>query len=539
MKRKKLIILLVFAIMIMGFSGCNNANSNNKATVKKEDTTEKSSEKEKTSKIYKSNAKMQDFDQASREDVLKIVNGTDKSTLLVDARAQENFSGWKLEGAKNGGHLKNSILFSSRWLDCEYSEKAPRDIYLNRALESQGMNKDKDVIVYDYMGKQAAHVADYLKKQGFNKVKVFKANDLIDDSKNVELYKNYDMFIPTEIVKSISDFKTGKSKELSEDAKKIVGDNIDKVVLVDVDWGNTKTSTYFSVGHVPGSVHINTDCYERPRVYVPEKRADYAKEWRLIPIEEFRDELCPQYGINKDSIVILTSTANQPPARIGFMLKTLGVKVYVMSGNLTAWKYNGYELDKDLNTLVVPKSIESFGTNEIKNPHEILWMDDVKDILSGKREGQVVDNRDKEEYDGKSSGYSYHDLAGKIENTTWCLNQNDNDGMLFENIDNTPRTKAEILSHLKKYNVDSSKTVAFFCGDSWAASRIAYVCQANDLENIKEWGQGWIPWSNSGNEFIDHKGRKVHYDKYRDCLLDEKGNDVSDGVNMLGDKKNE
>ena len=35
------------------------------------------------------------------------------------------------------------------------------------------------------------------------------------------------------------------------------------------------------------------------------------------------------------------------------------------------------------------------------------------------------------------------------------------------------------------------------------------------------------------NEFIDHNGNKVHYDKYQDALLDKDGKDVSDGTNIL------
>ena len=66
---------------------------------------------------------------------------------------------------------------------------------------------------------------------------------MIDAGTDLESYTNYDRFLPTEIVKSISDVKTGKSTELSEEAKAIVGDNMDKVVLVDVSWGNAKSSS--------------------------------------------------------------------------------------------------------------------------------------------------------------------------------------------------------------------------------------------------------------------------------------------------------
>ncbi|MFR5585797.1 MAG: hypothetical protein ACLTLQ_19975 [[Clostridium] scindens] len=147
------------------------------------------------------------------------------------------------------------------------------------------------------------------------------------------------------------------------------------VVLVDVYWGKCEAGrTYFSVGHEAGeqSILITPTPHERPRVYVPEKRSEYAKEWRLISLEEFRDEVCTQYGITKDSTVILTGTVTDPQGRLGFMLRSLGVKVYAMSGSLTVWSYNGYDLDTKESTLVTPEPADSFGADTIQNPDEIL-----------------------------------------------------------------------------------------------------------------------------------------------------------------------
>ena len=48
-------------------------------------------------------------EEASAEKVQEFMNDSDEKTVLVDARAQESYSGWALEGAKNGGHLKNSV----------------------------------------------------------------------------------------------------------------------------------------------------------------------------------------------------------------------------------------------------------------------------------------------------------------------------------------------------------------------------------------------------------------------------------------------
>lgn len=539
MKKRVVAVLLSAAIVATLASGC--ADSAKGGDIKKNTTETKTEESEELGKkeTSKITDKKIEVDSATEEEVLAFMNDSDEKTVLVDARPQENYSGWALEGAKNGGHLKNAVLFSARWLDCEYADEAPRDAYLKRAMKDQKITKDTEVIVYDYTGKQADDVASYLKNQGIEKVTKFQANKLIDVGKNLETYKNHDMFLPTEIVKNISDVKTGKETELTAEAKAIVGEDVSKVVLVDVGWGNAKQSSYFSTGHVPGAIHINTDSYERPRVYVPEKRSEYAKEWRLISLEEFRDSLCPQYGITKDSIVIMTGTATSPQGRLEFMLRSLGVKVYAMSGALTAWTYNEYELDTDSSTLVIPKSVENFGSDTIANPDEILWMDDIKAILSGKIEGQVADNRSEEEWKGKSSGYSYHDLAGKIEGSIWCLQGDSENGEYFDNVDNTPRTQEELKAYMEGNGLDTSKTVAFFCGDSWGAAHIAYFSQSVDLNNIKEWGNGWIPWSNEGNEFIDHNGRKVRYDKYQDAVVDENGKVVNDGVNILNDAPTE
>lgn len=535
--KKKVVAALLCASMVASLAtGCGGSSDSKKEEPTKEATEETKDEETDNSALPK---EMKDVESADAETVQEYMNDSDDSTVLVDARPQEAYSGWALEGAANGGHLKNSALFSARWLDCNYSGTAPRTAYLERAMKDQGIDKDSSVIVYDYTGEQANVVANYFMEQGVEDVSVFQANEMIDAGTDLESYENHDRFLPSETVKSISDVVTGKETELSEDAKAIVGDNVDNVVLVDVGWGNARQSSYFSAGHVPGAVHINTDSYERPRVYVPEKRSDYAKEWRLISLEEFRDEVCTQYGITKDSIVILTGTSTSPQGRLGFMLRSVGVKTYAMSGALTAWSYNGYDLDTDEDTQVIPESVDNFGSDTIANPDEILWMDDIKAILNGEVEGQVADNRGEEEYNGEYSGYAYHDLAGQIEGSVWCLQGDDENGQYFTNVDETARTQAELKAYMESNGLDTSKTVAFFCGDSWGAAKIAYWCQSVDLNNIKEWGNGWIPWSNEGNEFIDHNGNKVHYDKYLDTVVDADGKDMRDGVNILDDATEE
>ena len=470
-----------------------------------------------------------DIEAATADEVAAAIGGN--GTLLVDARPWEAYAGWAMEGAANGGHLKGALLYSKRWIDMEYGGRTPRAVYLEREMNDQGITSDATVIVYDYTGEQATTVAQYFIAQGVKNVKAFQANELIDAGTDLVSYEQHRMFLPAEIVKSVSDVKTGKESELTDAAKEIIGDRIDNVVLIDVSWGSAWTSAYFSEGHVPGSVHINSDSYERPRVYVPEQRSEYAKEWRKIPLEEFRDSVCTEYGITKDSICILSSSSTSPHARLGMYLNALGCEVYVMAGALNAWKYNGYELDTDPSTMVIPEAVESFGSDKIDDQE---WHTaDIMAIQAGEKEGQIVDNRGEDEWLGEYSGYSYHDLAGQIEGSIWCCQGSEEAGEYFDNADGTPRTTEEAVAYLESAGLDTSIPMVFFCGDSWGATHIAYWCNSIDLPNVKTWTEGWIPWSNEGHEFIDNEGRKVHYDKWLDTVVDEDGNDVRNGMNSL------
>ena len=464
---------------------------------------------------------------ATVAEVTAMMNDSDENTELVDARPQEAYAGWALQGAKNGGHLKNAILYSARWLDFEISS-SKREKKLASYNTEIGLSGDKTYIVYDYTDSksEAVNVAKYFYKQGAKNVKVFDAKDLIDNGSNLESYKNYDYYLPSEIVKDISDYKTGKDDTLEPETTAVISkSDIDKVILIDVSYGNVHESSYLSTGHVPGAIHMNTNEYERPRSYTPEKREKYSVEYSLIPLDEFRDEVCTEYGITKDSIVIGISSDGRPIGRLGYMLRSLGVKYYGMSGLMNAWNYNGYKLDTT--NVVKPTSVDSFGSDTIANPNELAWMDEVKEILKKNGEdendhtaGTVVGS------DNLTSTYSYHDLYGKIPGT---LNAK---GGTFENVDGTPVMQQLLVNFYKTNNIPTDKPIIHFCGDGWGAARDAYNAQSVDMDNVRAWGEGWVVWSNRGNWFIDYTGRKVKYDKYLDEIVDTDGNVVTDSKIM-------
>jgi 3-mercaptopyruvate sulfurtransferase SseA len=473
--------------------------------------------------------------KATEDQVNSYMNDKDENTVLVDARAAEAYSGYAIDGVKYGGHLKNAKLYSARWLTCNYFLETPRATYLNRDLKENDMTKSKSYIIYDTNGKDANAVAKYLYGRGYDHVKIYNASELINSGKDLEKESGYQMMVPAQIVKNVSDHIVNGAA-LSDEAKSIVGTS-KKVVILDVGWGNYKESTY-TTGHVPGAIHVNSDEYERPHVYVPEKRSEYAKEWRMADPDTLR-EVVRRKGIDKDTCVLITgntqgSVTGCPEARFAHVLKYVGIKnVHVMNGTLTSvWEYYNYPEETKIN---VPERVDSLGTDELNDD---VWvnMDQAKEISEDKTgsKGVLVDQRDSKSHNGLYSGYSYHDLAGYIPGSKYIPNETDQCGYIFQNADLTVRPGSLIRSYLTKQGLDLSKLSAWYCGDSWGAAKDAWFCQAAGINTVKMYTQGWIAWSNEGNDFIDHKGRVVHYDKNKDAVIDENGKDVSDGINIRG-----
>lgn len=473
--------------------------------------------------------------EATEDQVKSYMTDTDDNTILVDARASDAYSGYAIDGVKNGGHLKNAVSYSARWLTCNYFLTTPRSTYLNRDLRENDMTKSKSYIIYDTNGKDADAVAKYLYNRGYNNIKVYNATSLINSSNDLEKESGYKLMVPAQIIKNVSDHIV-KGTALSDEAKDVIGDS-KKVVIVDVGWGNYKQSTY-TTGHVPGAIHVNSDEYERPHVYVPEKRSEYAKEWRIADPDTLR-EVVRRKGIDKDTCVLITGNTQGgvtgcPEARFAHVLNYLNIKnVHVMNGTLTSvWEYYNYPEETKIN---IPTRIDSIGTDKLDDS---VWitMDQAKEISEDKTgsKGTLVDQRDSKVHNGLYSGYSYHDLAGYIPGSKYIPNETDQCGYIFQNADLSVRPGKLIRSYLTKQGLDLSKLSAWYCGDSWGAAKDAWFCHAAGIDTVKMYTQGWIAWSNEGNNFIDHKGRLVHYDKNKDAVLDENGNDVSDGINIRG-----
>lgn len=426
------------------------------------------------------NSEENNIKKAATEEVKKSLN--DENTILIDARDNDVYSGWAIEGLSRGGHIPGATDFSADWLESKAENK---EDYLTDAINNKDLKSYENIIVYDTNGEDASKVANYLSSNGMKNVLTYDATEWInDESLELESYENYDMYVPADVVKEIVDGKTPKGFTDSKEIK-----------VVDVRWGNEEESGYLE-GHIPSALHINTDDFETPKVYV-----NNIEEWRLNDDKSLVD-LALKNGITSKDCVIVTSPEPLAACRYAVILKYLGVQdVRVMSAGFDVWNEKGYELEKDS---IEAKAETDFGVDAPLNPDMIDKIDETKEFLK-EDDYTLVDNRTWDEYIGKESGYSYHKLKGRIEGAVYgYAGKTDSSSMdYYRNVNKTMRNGYEILSMWKDdCKIDLNNHLAFMCGSGWRAAETYWDAMVMGIDNTSLYSDGWIAWSNEGNPYI-------------------------------------
>ncbi|MCS5422931.1 MULTISPECIES: sulfurtransferase [Psychrilyobacter] len=445
--KKMLIITLSIIMVVFSLVGCS---------------TEDKKEKEKSS----SQGEYTIIDTQRVEEALN-----DPSFVIVDTRLNDAFNGWKLEGISRGGRIRGAVDFSANWLKVEADHK--EDI-LNEALETKGIIKEKNIVLYDANGKDAQEVADYLKEKGFKKIYVYDMNKWADDAGlPMENYRNYQLIVPASIVKDIID---GNKAETFE--------NANNIKIVEASWGEEKTS--YAKGHIPTSFHINTDAVEPPPAW-------------MLADDEILAKFAVKYGFTKEDTVIVTGEEQMAAYRVATVLRYIGVEdVRVLNGGTTAWTMAGYELETESNK---PVAVEDFGGVIPGNPDVIDTMEETKAGLKTPDQFTLVDNRTWKEFIGEESGYTYHDKKGRIPGAVFGYAGKTNSYSMdyFRNIDKTMRNAGEFLDIWKKQGIDTNKHLSFMCGSGWRVAEIYTYANVVGIEDIGIFSDGWIGWSNEPN----------------------------------------
>lgn len=391
---------------------------------------------------------------------------SDDSWVVVDTRINDAFNGWKLDEVERGGHIKGAVDFSANWLTVDSKDKEKT---LDKALETKGIEKDKNIVLYDANGKDAKEVANYLSEKGYKNLYTYNVADWAkDESLPMESYENYEMIVPATIVNDILD---GKKPETFENSKNIK--------IVEASWG--EESEAYSKGHVPTSVHINTDTVEPP------------PQWMLASDEELA-KFANDYGFTKDDTVIVTGPDVMASYRVAVVLRYIGINdVRVLNGGNNAWTSAGYELETKSNK---PVAGNDFGATIPANPNLIDTQAELKEMLKDSN-NVLVDNRSWDEYIGKISGYSYHDKKGRIPGAVYGYAGTSATTLEdYRNIDNTMRNAAEIKALWKDAGIDTNKHLMFMCGSGWRAAEVLTYANVMGFDNTSLYSDGWIGWSN-------------------------------------------
>lgn len=391
---------------------------------------------------------------------------SDDSWVVVDTRINDAFNGWKLDEVKRGGHIKGAVDFSANWLTVDSKDKEKT---LDKALETKGIEKDKNIVLYDANGKDAKEVANYLSEKGYKNLYTYNVADWAkDESLPMESYENYEMIVPATIVNDILD---GKKPETFENSKNIK--------IVEASWG--EESEAYSKGHVPTSVHINTDTVEPP------------PQWMLASDEDLA-KFANDYGFTKDDTIIVTGPDVMASYRVAVVLRYIGINdVRVLNGGNDAWTSAGYELETKSNK---PVAGNDFGATIPANPDLIDTQAELKEMLKDSN-NVLVDNRSWDEYIGKISGYSYHDKKGRIPGAVYGYAGTSATTLEdYRNIDNTMRNADEIKALWKDAGIDTNKHLIFMCGSGWRAAEVLTYTNVMGFENTSLYSDGWIGWSN-------------------------------------------
>ena len=391
---------------------------------------------------------------------------SDDSWVVVDTRINDAFNVWKLDEVERGGHIKGAVDFSANWLTVDSKDKEKT---LDKALETKGIEKDKNIVLYDANGKDAKEVANYLSEKGYKNLYTYNVADWAkDESLPMESYENYEMIVPATIVNDILD---GKKPETFENSKNIK--------IVEASWG--EESEAYSKGHVPTSVHINTDTVEPP------------PQWMLASDEELA-KFANDYGFTKDDTVIVTGPDVMASYRVAVVLRYIGINdVRVLNGGNNAWTSAGYELETKSNK---PVAGNDFGATIPANPDLIDTQAELKEMLKDSN-NVLVDNRSWDEYIGKISGYSYHDKKGRIPGAVYGYAGTSATTLEdYRNIDNTMRNADEIKALWKDAGIDTNKHLMFMCGSGWRAAEVLTYANVMGFDNTSLYSDGWIGWSN-------------------------------------------
>ena len=414
-------------------------------------------------------------------EVFRAYIGNDNSVML-DLRPEAAYQGWKLDGALRGGHVAGAMDFPVSWLSLLDDAK------LDEILTQKGVTSGKTVVLYGVskIDGESKKLLAALERKGAKRAVLFNApasSWTADESIPMYSYPKYYLYVYPGWLKSLMD--TGKAENY--DGRKFK--------VFEASWGDEKTS--YVNGHIPGSIHINTDDFEE------------APLWNRLSDERLKTAM-ETYGITKDTLVILYSTtANMAAARIAWILMYCGVEdVRLLDGGFNAWKNAGLPVS----TESTPKeAVKDFGANVPARKDLIIDTQEAKAVIADKN-GRLVSIRSWAEQLGETTGYAWLERKGRISGDVWGHCGPDSQTLPdFENVDGTMRNYIEITRIWDEWGIHPENNIATFCGTGWRAAEVNFDFYVLGWPHISLYDGGWCEWSNDPSNPVQFGDQKPQY----------------------------
>ena len=296
-----------------------------------------------------------------------------------------------------------------------------------------------------------------------------KAEEKKEEAKDLAEVKTETVYVGPEYVKELMD--SGKD-----------------VVVLEAAWGKVEQDEAYNKAHILGAFHVNTDDIEEDET------------WNFRTPEEI-GKLLKSYGITKDTKVVCygNSPENAADDRLATVLLWAGVEdVKNLSGGIDAWTKAGYVTETKVNQPVATD--KDFGVKIPAHPEYILSIDEVKEKQKDDPKFKLVSIRSKDEFLGKTSGYSYIDRAGEPLGAVWG---HDTDDGSYNNPDGSIVSLDKLESYLGESGVSLEKNdVAFYCGTGWRASVPFLIAHENGYKNAYLYDGGWYVWQMDGENKV-------------------------------------
>ena len=387
----------------------------------------------------------------------------DESVAILDTRSEDSYNGWILNNEARGGHIKNAKPFPLLW-----TKLLNKDSKIINDLKNK-----KEIILYGTDKNNTKKVYNFLKNNGLEKIDIYE-NGIKEYVKNnslpMENLPRYEKLVPASYIKSLLDKK--------EDFK-----------LFEVSWGKGKE---YKKAHIPSSVHINTDEVESGPIWNYKSKEDLLK-------------FVLNYGISKKSKVILYGADTMAASRVAIALMAAGVEdVRLLNGGFKAWTDNAYETQQEENKA---KSINSFGGDFFSNSKLIKNIEDAENILKSEN-ASLISIRSKDEFIGKTSGYSYIKPIGHIKDSIW--GDSGSDAYHLENyrsVSNKMLNADDLKKFWKDLGIDTNKHLSFYCGTGWRGAEVLFYAYVMGLDNISLYDGGWLEWSLDGKRAIVNESK--------------------------------